>query len=349
MIVSDKSEFEQEPEQAPQMPPALELLQQPHQYQQQQEINEGAPDPSLSHQATDPSVTPPDELAITCQGTPGLLFLDPAKQNTKPQWLVRCSCLECQGERDSHDQGSIMTPSQFERHAGAGSSKKWKSSCRVADPACDLCGRPVLAWLLQHGYEQTAGAAAAAGGGGTGLSQQKSLLLLQQQQLLLQLKLLIKDMPPLQLHLLPSSIECTADDFDTHSWHIDMDLTANLEPGVKVPGSCHSPVWQLPSSYYQHLPAAVALHGDTAHSSKASNPSKDAQNSPPPAATDAAAQSTVHQQKMSLSRQAPLGAGGVKVKRARVLRDGALTVIPYGHDENQLWLQRVHTFIGAVR
>lgn len=97
----------------------------------------------------------------------------------------------------------------------------------------------------------------------------------------------------------------------------------------RLPEHSYGAAWQLPRSVFAHLPAvsvllaAVPTIGSTALAKK-----------PPSTAAAAPADAA-----MTVMR----------IKRARVLRDGELTLIPYGHDESQLWLQRVHTFIGATR
>jgi hypothetical protein len=109
------------------------------------------------------------EVAISCAGLEAILFLDPsclphdAGPNTRaadlvqlPRWHVRCLCPVCcgclpdggSGGSGSCPDGRVMGTSAFERHAGAANAKKWRSSCKVADPSSRYYGRPVLHWCV---------------------------------------------------------------------------------------------------------------------------------------------------------------------------------------------------------
>lgn len=43
----------------------------------------------------------------------------------------------------------VMTPTEFERHAGMATSKKWKHTVRIDDGSKDP--PPLGAWLEEHG------------------------------------------------------------------------------------------------------------------------------------------------------------------------------------------------------
>eukprot|EP00775_Hariotina_reticulata_P005832 gene5832-6073_t len=185
--------------------------------------------------------------------------------------------------------------------SGAGSSKKWKASCRVDDSSSSLAGRPVLLWLQQQGYEATSSErSSAAGVGSAGRPSRTAAgvawtdhrwleLQLQKEQLCRHLKLLVQGVAPLQ--------------------------PALLRPhGSKAPGA----------SSKHHGAAGVATGSDC----------------------DQLGSET----QVCLEAQLPFHLPEAKAaKRARILRDGELTLIPYGHDESQLWLKRVATFIASVR
>jgi hypothetical protein len=272
-----------------------------------------------------------------------------------------------------------MGPSPFERHAGAGSSKKWKASCRVADPDSQSFGRPVIAWLQQHGYEQgtedkaaaaeaglnAALAAAAAalgvdvGGGGSITSgskgegrkqQQLQVQQQQRQQQLRQMRLLLAGMPLLQLPesftSCPASAAAAAergtmdDGLSTDAAAADASATPSFFPVVLPPG-CFNHSWQLLGSAYPNLPAVEAALKANSNSSSVS-----------PSAALKAVQDKLNAAAGATGSSRIVGTDGLppmRGKRARILKDGSLTLIPYGHDENMLWLQRVHSFIGAVR
>jgi hypothetical protein len=103
-----------------------------------------------------------------------------------------------------------------------------------------------------------------------------------------------------------------------------------------APESTFGAAWQLPASCYsllvpQHA-AATATRGKGTY------------------ATASAAAAAAGQAVWSGVGVPVSGLGSpVRGKRARVLKDGQLTMIPYGQSEAELWGQRVHSFLGAVR
>jgi hypothetical protein len=264
----------------------------------------------------------------------------------------------------------VMGPSAFERHAGAGSSKKWKASCRVADPDSQTFGRPVIAWLQQHGYEQVEKAPAAAAGAGSnaalaaaaaalgvdvgaggsnagkgeGRKQQQLRVQQQRQQQLRQMRLLLAGIPMLQLSesvmISPASAAAATDNVLSLSATAGGDVSAIPALPVVLPSGCFNESWQLPGSNYSNLPAVEAALRDNSSSSLSPSAALKAAQDKLNTAAGAAGSS---------SRIGPDGLPAMRGKRARILKDGSLTLIPYGHDENMLWLQRVHSFIGAVR
>jgi hypothetical protein len=287
-----------------------------------------------------------------------------------PNYLDHCTCAPPQCLAASSAARLVMAPSPFERHAGAGSSKKWKASCRVADPGSQSFGRPVIAWLQQNGYEQGAddkaaaaaevgpnaalAAAAAALGvevgasGGSGSSskgKQRLRVQQQQQQQVRQMRLLLAGMPLLQLPGRICADTSTAAERDTTPDDPPSGSAADVAgaaalPAV-LPGGCFGASWQLPGSAYHSLPAVEqAASKGSSNSSSAASPS---------AALKAAQEKLAAAGAAGSSRVGPDGLAPMRGKRARILKDGSLTLIPYGHDENMLWLQRVHSFIGAVR
>lgn len=293
-----------------------------------------------------------------------------------------CHCCSC-----------VMGPSAFERHAGAGSSKKWKASCRVADPESQQHGRPVVTWLQQQGYEQTAGERAAAAAGdedslaaaaaagltaavrrGAGKQQQQHYVDVQQRwKLLRRLKLLLSGVPLMHLAVDSGSTDSeiqqrtgSSNSTDTlHGASLDGSSQAaaaaaasyggwlpsssqsclqGTDLPLQLPASCFSEAWQLPSSTYFVLPAVQAAlkvkssSGTTAGSTGGKAVQQQRGAGPGGARVQG-----------SVAAYGPGGGGGGRAKRARVLKDGALTLIPYGHDESLLWMQRVHSFIAAAR
>jgi hypothetical protein len=107
-----------------------------------------------------------------------------------------------------------------------------------------------------------------------------------------------------------------------------------------APESTYGAAWQLPATCYSLLQPASAAAAAAARG-KASSTN---------AAAAAAAGGWGHGMWAGGGSIALLGSGTVpQKKRARVLRDGELTLIPYGQSEAELWGRRVHSFLGAVR
>jgi hypothetical protein len=119
----------------------------------------------------------------------------------------------------------------------------------------------------------------------------------------------------------------------------DADVPGTAALPVVLPSGCFNECWQLPCSTYPNLPAVEAAA------------SKGNSSSLSPSAALKAAQDKLNTAAGAAGsiRIGPDGLPAMRGKRARILKDGSLTLIPYGHDENMLWLQRVHSFIGAVR
>jgi hypothetical protein len=195
--------------------------------------------------------------------------------------------------------------------------------------------------------------AAAAAAGSSKAEGRQQVRLQQRQQQLQQLRLMLAGMPLLQLANKSDTAAAAVAGAEGGSSDSAQPAAAaaaanGLEAAdlpVQLPSGCFSASWQLPGSVYANLPAVEAtLKG----SSSSSTAQKAAHQKPANAAAG---------NRGTGSSTAAAAGGGVwadglppmRSKRARILKDGSLTLIPYGHDENILWLQRVHSFIGAVR
>jgi hypothetical protein len=210
-------------------------------------------------------------------------------------------------------------------------------------------------WLQEHGYEPPAGesrppSAAAAGGsgggGGGGAGSRASLALLlrqQQPELLHSLRLLMPGVPLIRLELPGAGADDDEGAEDDHAA-----AAAAAADGVSLPlqlGSdgCFGVAWQLAAEHYEHLPAAVAALEAAAAAAK-QGLRRSASVASAGGSKKAAGAGAV-----GAGPADGLGFSSGRGKRARVLREGALTMIPYEYDEASLWLKRVHTFLGAVR
>ena len=111
-------------------------------------------EPQGSGQAADQltsllSSGPNDRVEVQCNGMPGTLLIT-------TQAIV-CKCAECQKQPSAPQAGMggrVMTPTEFERHSGMCSSKKWRRSIKVVIPN-GRGGRAAVSvgrWLEQHGY-----------------------------------------------------------------------------------------------------------------------------------------------------------------------------------------------------
>ena len=69
----------------------------------------------------------PERLSVICNGV-AAEYLTQTNQ-------VLCHCSDCGG------QASLMSPTEFEKHAGMGQAKKWKTSLRMVEPAKMPIGR----------------------------------------------------------------------------------------------------------------------------------------------------------------------------------------------------------------
>jgi hypothetical protein len=108
-----------------------------------------------------------------------------------------------------------------------------------------------------------------------------------------------------------------------------------------APESTFGAAWQLPASCYSLLqPASAAAAAAAASKGRV-----------PSSSTAAAAAAGGWAQGMWQGGSTPMLSSRTvpQKKRARVLRDGELTLIPYGQSEAELWGRRVHSFLGAVR
>lgn len=66
----------------------------------------------------------PNSLNVCCNGNFGIYLL--ARRG------VQCLCLQCSKERAAHPNATwIMSPTEFERHSGMPSAKKWRVRCVV--------------------------------------------------------------------------------------------------------------------------------------------------------------------------------------------------------------------------
>ena len=75
--------------------------------------------------------------SVECKGIVGVFYLEKVK--LKEKWCIQCSCTGCSAlpEEQRHFSGA-----GYEKHAGMGSSKKWKESIKY------LPGRKPLGLLL---------------------------------------------------------------------------------------------------------------------------------------------------------------------------------------------------------
>lgn len=81
-----------------------------------------------------------DAVAVVCNGMQGLFL-------TEAQSIV-CRCLSC--SRSCPDGSRVMSPTEFERHAGMAASKKWRRSIKIDSDDLSLSlGR----WLEQQGVK----------------------------------------------------------------------------------------------------------------------------------------------------------------------------------------------------
>ncbi|KAG1663233.1 hypothetical protein FOA52_004434 [Chlamydomonas sp. UWO 241] len=90
-----------------------------------------------------------ERIDVQCNGMPGTLLI------TAQAILCRCKACSC-SPANTRNGGRIMTPTEFERHAGCVASKKWRRSIKVVGAG----GRAALAhgglsvgrWLEQNGF-----------------------------------------------------------------------------------------------------------------------------------------------------------------------------------------------------
>jgi hypothetical protein len=108
--------------------------------------------------------------------------------------------------------------------------------------------------------------------------------------------------------------------------------TGVVLPAQLPPQGTFGAAWQLPASCYSHLLLQPPEAG-------AATAARDRGQGTSAAAAAAGL----------LGAVGSSGVGGRGSKRARVLKDGVLTMIPYGQTEAELWGKRVHGFLGAVR
>ena len=86
------------------------------------------PEPSLkaplasSAKGSRPPTAPIDRVDVQCNGTPGTLLITTQ--------AVVCKCPTCTVSAGPQG-GRVMTPTEFERHAGMSASKKWRRSIKV--------------------------------------------------------------------------------------------------------------------------------------------------------------------------------------------------------------------------
>jgi len=140
--------------------------------------------------------------------------------------------------------------------------------------------------------------------------------------------------------------ECAAADQAAATAAAGTTGTASLSalPAQCAPESTFGAAWQLPATYYTLLlptAANTAAAGTSSRHAAAAAGRLSAGFS----------RGTGKGSAGGLVQEAGFSGGAVlpKGKRARVLRDGQLTLIPYGLSEAELWGKRVHGFLGAVR
>jgi hypothetical protein len=221
----------------------------------------------------------------------------------------------------------------------------------------------VQLWLQQEGYEATSSGRPSAGGPSragrpAGNSWSVPRQLEQQQhkgQLLRRLKLLVQGIAPLQPALLtpiinsrsshssktqsafqksPGVAGVAGGDCDPQELSRSVLLEAQLP--LQLPDGVYGAMWQLPGSCWQSVTATATGAGKSSKGGSSRGMGAAAAGTPGPALPPP-------------PRPNGSNDGSKTAKRARILRDGELTLIPYGHDESQLWLKRVATFIASVR
>jgi hypothetical protein len=94
----------------------------------------------------------PQELPVTCNGTPGVLRLQELR--------VECECGPC--ARLPVEQ-RLMSMTQFEVHCGLATAKKWRASVRVGEEAAPG-GLTIGRWFEINGIETRGGRTGAARG-----------------------------------------------------------------------------------------------------------------------------------------------------------------------------------------
>lgn len=83
-----------------------------------------------------------ERVDVQCNGNIGTLLIT-------TQAIV-CKCAECTQSPCSVQRGGrVMTPTEFERHSGMSTSKKWRRSIKVVDGSCSMS---VGRWLEAHGF-----------------------------------------------------------------------------------------------------------------------------------------------------------------------------------------------------
>lgn len=70
----------------------------------------------------DPALGPPPEVPVVCNGLTGTFRVE--------DQMFQCACSSCD-RKATRGAPLLMTPTEFERHAGMAASKKWKYSVRV--------------------------------------------------------------------------------------------------------------------------------------------------------------------------------------------------------------------------
>eukprot|EP00775_Hariotina_reticulata_P000243 gene243-448_t len=85
-----------------------------------------------------------DPLTVICNGNYGLYLV--------ARRAVQCFCSNCKSstKRDPNGDSCVVSPTEFERHSGMPTAKKWRQSIRVAhEGEPDM---PLGRWLEQHGF-----------------------------------------------------------------------------------------------------------------------------------------------------------------------------------------------------
>ncbi|GBF88800.1 hypothetical protein Rsub_01701 [Raphidocelis subcapitata] len=104
-----------------------------------------AADAAAAAAAAPPAGACPAELQVAANGHAGLYVVARA--------AVRCLCVPCADARGAADPrgGALMTPTEFERHAGVAAAKKWRFTIKVTH-----CGEPAVClgrWLELRGLD----------------------------------------------------------------------------------------------------------------------------------------------------------------------------------------------------